>query len=359
MQRLSPCRLSHAIATVLSFAASFSAFGQVNVEVNDTNIEYVGRWDKSSRTIYHSYWGGAYLRLRFEGATVALNEKTATAFRADIDGAGYGFFAGSAGSVNITPKPLRSGIHVVTIVAAGEGEELQLRGVTLSPGATLLAPAIPDKPLIEFIGDSITCGLKTPDEEIQDYAWLVSERLSCNHTQISYSGITLVDGYHYNYSGAPLRGQSYQYFIMQEPNSPMRNVKWHFANYTPRIVVINLGTNDGGIGVPGAIFETNYISFLRNICATFPNTTVLALRTFYGYYATETRNAVNEVRNAGDKNVDYIDTTGWISSSPYGTNYDTYDGWHPTVAGHRKIAKLLAPVLSGYVPGASTLIRLP
>ena len=347
---------SKMLLSFLLIGTCCSAFAQVNVAVDDTNIEYVGRWDKSDSSIYHSYWGGAYLRLRFTGTSVAIREATPVDFWMDMDGTGYKFFKGAVGSVKVAGS-LANAMHVITVVAAGEGNELQLQGLTLSSGASLLAPAIPNKPLIEFIGDSITCGAKTPDEEIQDYAWLVGEQLNCNHTQISYSGITLVDGYHYTYSGAPRHGQSYQYFIMQEPNSPISNVNWKFASYTPRAVVINLGTNDGGLGVPSGIFRTNYVTFLQSIRAKFPNATILALRPFHGYYATEIQNAVDRVNNAGDQNVRYIDTTGWISSSPCGTNYDTYDGWHPTMAGHQKIAALLAPVLSAYVSHESSPIK--
>ena len=342
--------------TVLLLATSCSAFAQVNVAVNDANIEYVGRWDKSDSSIYHSYWGGAYLRLRFTGTSVAIREATPVDFWMDIDGTGYKFFKGTVGSVKVAWS-LANAVHVITVVAAGEGNELQFQGLTLSLGATLLAPATPNKPLIEFIGDSITCGAKTPNEEIQDYAWLAGEQLNCNHTQISYSGITLVDGYHYTYSGAPQRGQIYQYFIMQEPNSPMSNVHWNFANYTPQVVVINLGTNDGGLGVPSGIFQTNYATFLQKIRAKFPKATILALRPFRGYYATEIHNAVNEANSAGDQDVRYIDTTGWISCSPCGANCDTYDSWHPTVAGHQKIAALLAPILSAYVSHESSPVK--
>jgi len=106
----------------------------------------------------------------------------------------------------------------------------------------------------------------------------------------------------------------------------MSNVNWKFTNYIPRVVVINLGTNDGGLGVPSATSQTNYVAFLQNIRAKFPSATILALRPVYGYYANEISNAINQVHNAGDQNVRCIDTTGWISSSPYGMNYDTYDG---------------------------------
>jgi len=52
---------------VLLLATSYSAFAEVDVAVNNTNIAYVGRWNKPNGSTYHSYWGGAYLAATFHG----------------------------------------------------------------------------------------------------------------------------------------------------------------------------------------------------------------------------------------------------------------------------------------------------
>jgi high-affinity K+ transport system ATPase subunit B len=49
---------------------------------------------------------------------------------------------------------------------------------------------------------------------------------------------------------------------------------------------------------------------------------ILVLRTFKGVKAAPTLAAVRAVNAAGDRNVHYIDTTGWITAA------DTNDGLH-------------------------------
>jgi lysophospholipase L1-like esterase len=325
-----------------SGGSSVGGSGGADVAPSDANIQYRGRWDKWDASTYHSYWGGAFFRIAFTGTTIAVKEATSVDFFADIDGNGYTLFTGAAGSVNVTPTPLPSGTHVMTVLPAWEGNELRFQGLTLSAGGATVSQGVP-RPLLEFIGDSISCGLKTSKEEPLAYPWLVSERIRADHTQIAYSGITLVDGYHYTYAGSPQRGQSVQYFWMQEPNSPMPVSNWNFANYTPRAVIINLGSNDSNLSVPSATFESTYASFMQNIRAKFAGATILAMRPFGGFYAPQIQNAVNSRHSAGDQNVVYVDTTGWLSSA------DFADGLHPTEAGHRKAADLLAPILTPYV----------
>jgi len=115
-------------------------------------------------------------------------------------------------------------------------------------------------------------------------------------------------------------------------------------------VVINIGTNDGnGAGVPTATFQTSYLNFLKLIRGKYPKAQIFALRTFGGYMATQTQAAVTQLVNAGDTRMRYVNTTGWLSSSDFGS-----DGLHPTDAGHVKLNGILAPLLKPYVDSLRT-----
>lgn len=37
----------------------------------DSNLLYVGRWDRSTASAPHSYWGGAYIRTGFTGTSLS------------------------------------------------------------------------------------------------------------------------------------------------------------------------------------------------------------------------------------------------------------------------------------------------
>ena len=55
----------------------------------DSNIRYVGRWDRSDAKTYHSHWGGAYLRANFTGTSVAFRGGTTAGgpnFLVSLDG---------------------------------------------------------------------------------------------------------------------------------------------------------------------------------------------------------------------------------------------------------------------------------
>ncbi|MBV9709865.1 MAG: hypothetical protein JO011_02980, partial [Ktedonobacteraceae bacterium] len=67
---------------------------------------------------------------------------------------------------------------------------------------------------------------------------------------------------------------------------------------------------------------------------------IVVLRTFLGRKAASTLAAVKAVQAAGNNNVQYIDTTGWLDPSDYNS------GPHPSDAGQIKVANKLGPILA-------------
>jgi lysophospholipase L1-like esterase len=326
----------------LAFGGSASVMAAAG-DLTDPNITYVGRWDKSNSATYRSYWNGSYLSTKFTGTTVKVKVAEQTVLTAIVDGVPTTYWNVS-GTVNLTSTPLASGTHTLKILAQYENVELPLQGLVLDAGATTVQPD--PLPLVEFVGDSITTGVTTTNVVLSDYAWLTGERLSADHTQVSYPGITLADGYHYSSNTFP--GMESLYFKLWQANrcpdvACTGNPAWNFANYTAKLVVVNLGSNDINNSVPSATFQSRYTGFLQNIRAKYPNADIFALRTFGGFYQAETQAAVNARVSAGDAKVHYIDTTGWLASG------DFSDGLHPNDGGHVKVSNRLLPVLLPYL----------
>jgi hypothetical protein len=326
-------------------------------DLTDANITYVGRWDKSNSSVFKSYWSGAYLTTKFSGRSLklSLNNPVAMNFIVNIDGNLSNYWAPAGQSeVNLTPTLLANGTHTVQIINKFNEGEFGFVKLQLDAGAATL-PLEP-APLVEFIGDSITAGHGTTNWAVSDFAWQTGERLGALHTQIAFSGITLADYHHYAYNTFP--GMESAYFKLMSvarcPDVPCtNNPAWNFANYSPRIVVVNLGTNDQNLGANStspADFQSKYTAFLANIRAKHPNADIFALRTFNGYYADQTLAAVNARIAAKDAKVHYIDTTGWVQ---LGTS-DFNDGFHPSDSGHLKITDRLLPHLLPYV-GVATV----
>jgi lysophospholipase L1-like esterase len=305
---------------------------------SDSNIVYVGRWDKGNASLYRSNWSGAYFRVGFTGTTVKLRLAAAANIYVSIDGGAEANYPGASGTINLTPTPLASGRHTLR-VAGREQDIIQFQGLVLDSGATTLAP-VPRAKRLEFIGDSITAGCCALTRgALNDYAWLVGEILNADHTRIAYSGICLQNGVACTSPNSI--GMSQQYFKLQNvefPSSP----DWDFTQYQPDAVIINLGTNDQNFGVSDATFQSTYTTFLQNVRARNPNAFIFVLRTFGGFKAAPTLAAVLARVAAGDTKLYYVDTTGWVTT---GTS-DYTDGLHPSDSGHVKIANLLAPFIA-------------
>jgi lysophospholipase L1-like esterase len=329
-------------------APSLAATGDGTL--TDPNLQFVGRWDKSNSLAYVSNWGGAYVTTKFTGSRVAVKLSTPTTFKYVLDGQLGTYWAwGSNGTISL-PVAQGSGPHTLQIAANWEDAKIPFQGVLLDPGEKTLPPDT--RPTIEFIGDSITAGLQTTNGALSDYAWLTAEQLGAHHTQIAVSGITLVNGYHH--PSGPWPGMEALYFksrsaIDCKDVACADNPPWSFAEEQPRLVVINLGTNDGFLHVAGDVVQTHYIDFLRNVRARRPNAEIFVLRTFGDYYPTQTQAAVAARVAAGDSKVHFVDTKGWIATS------DTADTIHPSDAGHRKITALLAPVLQPYLSASTSI----
>lgn len=339
------------LPTVISITILFIVFTSANLiaadgdgSLTDTNIQYIGRWDKSNKKEYHSYWGGAYFKVSFTGTTIKIKLSSAVDIYVNIDGKGDVRYKQLKGIVNLSPDALPNKTHTLIVAANYAGDEIKFEGLILDDGAKTLPQ--PKKEIIEFIGNSITTGQKTTKGDLSAYAWLTGEYLSTDHTQISQPGITLVDGYRYDANWAPNRGQSVQYFLMKQPNHDV-NPTWDFKSYNPKIVVINLGTNDYNLKVPKEVFQTTYRKFLKEIRSKFPKAEIFAMRIFAGYYAEETKKVADQLINAGDAKIHYIDTNGWLSKPD-----DYIDGTHPNDAAHIKAAEKLSSILKNYLSGA-------
>jgi len=303
----------------------------------DTDLVYVGRWDRQDPAVAHSHWGGAYLRATFTGTVIG--------FKGGATAGGPSVLVSVDGEppheVNaLDARPLAPGVHTLLLGSPGQNGELDFKGLVLSPGARTLPTPI--RPVIEFIGDSITTGGGQTLPATVNYAWESATMLDCDHTQIAFSARALTSGYG---CAGDKAGLDTQYFNLKNFNhlGDTPPIPWDFS-YTPRIVVINLGQNDQCGSEPDAVMTASYVSFVRKLRARFPRARIVALRPFGGPYAAAVRAAVETLR-AGDGQVSFLDTTGWLDKA------DFVDGIHPTESGHRKVATRLAPFLKPLLAG--------
>ncbi|MCQ6562746.1 SGNH/GDSL hydrolase family protein [Paenibacillus mendelii] len=309
---------------------------------DDPHIHYVGRWDQSNPKVFKSNWPGAYFRVNFTGTTARLKLEAGSDIFVSIDNGAdvyYAYMPGEDGMVNLTPTPLEPGIHSLRVTARSEKDKVAFAGLILDENAQTL-PAERREKWIEFVGDSITAGCCASNANwvLRSYAWLAAEQLQADHTQIAYSGICLVDGVK---CASPNEiGMSKQYFklhTVEVPDSPT----WSFTGRQPDMVVVNLGTNDYNNGVTAEVFQEQYAAFIQRIRSHYPAAAILVLGTLADMLTEPTIQAVQQVAAAGDVNVHFIDTKGWVDAGLP----DFEDQLHPSDYGHEKIAGKLVTII--------------
>ncbi|NML67872.1 SGNH/GDSL hydrolase family protein [Hymenobacter sp. RP-2-7] len=144
---------------------------------------------------------------------------------------------------------------------------------------------VPAGPLIEFIGNSITCGALADASEVpcgtgayhdQHNAYLAYGPRVARALQVSYvlSSVSGIGAYRNWNSAGPTMPQVYEKVDFQA-TTPML---WNFAAYSPRVVSIALGTNDLSAGdgksprlpFDSASFVNSYGQFVRLVKARYP-----------------------------------------------------------------------------------------
>ena len=184
-----------------------------------------------------------------------------------------------------------NGEHTIWIYKTTEAQTgpIYIQKITGSNLKTLKIPALP---LIEFIGNSITCGAaadasETPcgtgvyhdqHDAYDAYGPRVARALGVNFIMSCVSGIGVYRNWN---SDGPTMPQVYEKTELGLDDSQ----KWDFKKYSPDIVSIALGTNDFSTGdgkkprlpFDSAAFVTHYISFVELVKSKYPSARIALL----------------------------------------------------------------------------------
>ena len=224
-------------------------------------------------------------------------------------------------------------------------------------GKDLHAVTTPQRPLIEFIGNSITCGAAADPSEFpcgtgqyQDhhnayyaYGPRVARALKTNFILSSVSGIGVYRNWN---TDGPAMPQVYETADLQLNSHRM----WDFSRYRPAIVSIALGGNDysKGDGVhprlpfDSAAFVSHYIKFVRLVKSKYPAAQIalLSCPTMGGSQRTQLHNCLAAIKKSID--------TQYPSDKPialflFQTMKSRGCDGHPNVEDHGIIAEELVP----------------
>lgn len=314
---------------------------------------FFGRWDLRAADRAITVNSGSYLLTQFSGDSLSaafdltVNKAPIPTIAWRIDD-GEWQEAEIAASVKLAGG-LGKGKHTVMLMARGLDEHQNRWTQPLVASITFLGFELPkrgkfykplrawDKPALkmEFLGDSITEGVLVQGgrEGKNTWAWLTDARLSyaCQTAmklgaawrQVGFGATGLAHG---GSGGAAPALNAFNFFYADCPRD----------NWQPHVVVVNQGTNDGGM--PAKDYQPLYTKYLTMIREAYPAAKIVAVRPFNGAQAASIKATVEALKAAGDTKVYFIDTAGW------------YNGpLHPNVAGSADLAKKLAKALQEQV----------
>ena len=193
-----------------------------------------------------------------------------------------------------------------------------------------------DRPIIEFIGDSITEGQQIDamhefspvladnytfqNDATATYGYLTAKLLNMRPRLIGYGCLGATHG---GRGGVPIASESYPFNYAGSP----------VQQFDASVIVVNLGAND-------RIFpEERYISEYRNLLSVIrkhnPKAKLVVLSAFCGVYPDALRRMVEAFNTETQGSVFFIDSTDWVPPEPL----------HPERDAHRLIAERLAKAL--------------
>lgn len=246
----------------------------------------------------------------------------------------------------------------VSLVKLSESPMSTIAITDISVTGTPIKPTENKEKLIEFIGDSITCGygiddpnkahhFSTKTEDVtKAFAYKTAQALGADYSLVSFSGYGIISGYSngdkkVSEQALPQYYTKLGYSWAANGSFKPSDIEWDFSRQ-PDIVVINLGTNDDSytkdIEERQDEFRKAYTDFLKTVRSKNPNAKIVCAFGIMGdRLYDKIQDAVNNYTSeTGDSNVSTLRFDVQQASDGYSAD------WHPSVATHNKASQKLA-----------------
>ena len=350
--------MKHLIFTIsMLLCAVINAMPQTKqVDADNANIRYEGRVNFTDATAPSMGYPGTSINACFTGTSIALKMKPGSGyFMVGIDDKDFHkIYFGETDSVITVATGLTPGRHTIKAMLVNEQYEQHsvFTGFIIDEDAELLDMGKDNRTLIEFIGDSMTCGYGTEASDwtiryspsnsnfYYTFGAIIARELDMRLTVVARSGI----GAYRNYNGKDDGGimpQWYDYTLIYDDSQ-----LWDTTGNVPDILCIDLGTNDfSTTGWDAELYRQGYEKFVRHLRSLYPETKIIILSgCMLNGEQLELQNAAlnqiyNTLKSEGDNNIYRFDFTPQDGSLGYGADY------HPSKAQHRKMANELIPFL--------------
>ena len=255
-----------------------------------------------------------------------------------------------------------AGEHTLRFVKNSENSRGKLGILALECDGEILDAPAEKKPVMEIVGDSITCAFGSDSSNnspeflcMEENGWMsygaqAARELGYEWRQVCVSGISASQPEHPLF---PMPGMNEIYHLTDQLFDQRRGVEpaaWDFAGNPADIVVLNLGTNDvnpirfsqdfGNVENMESYFQRRYLEFVKDIRKlNGPNTLIVCALGSMDYYLYDRiKAAVEEYKQlSGDEK---IATFKFIGINMMMEGYGAMG--HPSAKTHARMGKELA-----------------
>jgi lysophospholipase L1-like esterase len=313
------------------------------------SVQYYGRWDFTGGKAITVY-SGSHVTARFNGTGLSArldlghSQNPVTTVTWQLDGGAW--LEGDVKATMVLATGLPAGMHDVVFMARGMEElfnrwnppvvaALSFSGFDVTGGA-LVPTARPARLKIEFLGDSLTEGVRVvPDGSDPQhtngrlaYPCLTANAMGAEWRQVGFGHQGILQEGHGN---VPKAADSFDWVYATVPRDA----------WVADMVVVNQGTNDRDAS--STAFRPELARYLGIVRKGYPRAKIFVLRTFGGYREADIAAEVAARVAAGDAQMFYVDTTGWLTAADY------TEGLHPNIVGHQKATAALVPILEQHL----------
>jgi lysophospholipase L1-like esterase len=323
-----------------------------------------GRIEKLNDNTIALIGSASSVNFGFKGNECTINLKAQDTYEhhnyavIEVDGNYYGREKIQPKGTAVHVKVSGTGKHVVSVYKATEAAN----GSVIFTGAEgdLFKNETPSKKKIEFIGDSITCGMGNDIKEIPcdtgvwfdqhnayySYAPIAARNLKADFLLSSVSGMGMYRNWNDEHDKEAIMPDVYENLYLNKDNS-----KPYAFGFKPDITCIALGTNDFSEGDHKKArlpfneekYVTNYISFIKTVYRHSPDTQIVLLDSpmVNGDKSQTFAKCLNRIKDSVNKEKGHKPVSVFIfkAVTPHGC------GSHPEIEDDKLMASQLTPYL--------------
>jgi lysophospholipase L1-like esterase len=329
---------------------------------DNPHVRYTGRIDFSNPIKPRLSGAGAYFQLKFKGSScqVLLEDQNLYGnhnyIATVLDGAYQGRIRVSANqTVYTVVQNVPDSVHTLIVCKATEAQIGYMDLLGISCREILPWGENPGRE-IEFIGNSITCGMGLETSAIPcdaakwydqhnaylSYAPLVARELKADWLLSSVSGIGITRNWN---SAGPTMPQVYNHTFLDTDSSAL----WSADRFVPDLISICLGTNDFSDGdgtyeraaLDSATFVNNYIRFVKFIRNRYPHAQICCLSS--PMLSPEKTSRLTEYLSVVTRFMREAEHDDMVHLFIFSRSYTRGCSGHPDEQDHRLMAEELLP----------------